>query len=133
VIQGPAGRPAQIQTHRTVGTTSQQETLLIKPILSWLKRTALTVMLVLPLAAAAQTGDKPFSNEQLDQMLAQIALYPDSLLSQVLMAATYPDDFAKAAAWSKANPDAKGDSAVTMVESEPWDPSVASLVPFPRH
>ena len=105
---------------------------MIKPILSWLKRTALAVMLVLPLAAAAQTSDKPFSNEQLDQMLAQIALYPDSLLSQVLMAATYPEDFAQAAAWSKAHPDAKGDSAVTMVESEPWDPSVASLVAFPE-
>jgi hypothetical protein len=52
----------------------------IKQILSWLKRTALGVMLLLPLAAAAQTSDKPFSNEQLDQMLAQIALYPDSLL-----------------------------------------------------
>jgi hypothetical protein len=104
----------------------------IKPILSWLKRTALAVMLLLPLAGAAQTIDKPFSNEQLDQMLAQIALYPDSLLSQVLMAATYPEDFAQAAAWSKAHPDAKGDSAVTMVESEPWDPSVASLVAFPE-
>ncbi len=104
---------------------------MIKQILSWLKRTALGLVLLLPLAAAAQTSDKPFSNEQLDQMLAQIALYPDSLLSQVLMAATYPDDFAQAAAWSKAHPDAKGDSAVTMVESEPWDPSVASLVAFP--
>ena len=106
---------------------------MIKQILSWLKSTALGLVLLLPLAAAAQTSDKPFSDEQLDQMLAQIALYPDSLLSQVLIAATYPDDFAKAVAWSKANPDAKGDSAVTMVESEPWDPSVASLVPFPRH
>lgn len=54
----------------------------------------------------------------------------DPLLSHVLMAATYPDDFAKAAAWSKANPDVKGDSAATMVESEPWDPSAASLVAF---
>ena len=58
---------------------------------------------------------------------------PLLLLSQVLMAATYPDDFAKAAAWSKAHPDAKGDSAVTMVESEPWDPSVASLVALAFH
>lgn len=45
---------------RAVGTTTQSETQVIKPILSWLKRTALAVML--PLAAAAQTGDKPFSN-----------------------------------------------------------------------
>jgi len=75
---------------------------------------------------------KPFSNEQLDQMTAQIALYPDSLLSQLLMATTYPDEFAKASAWSKAHPDAKGDAAVTAVESENWDPSVASMVAFPE-
>ena len=49
---------------------------MIKPILSWLKRAALAVMLLLPLAAAAQTSDKPFSNEQLDQMLAQDAPGP---------------------------------------------------------
>ena len=48
------------------------------------------------------------------------------------MATTYPDDFAKATAWSKAHPDAKGDDAVKMVENEPWDPSVASLVAFPE-
>ena len=105
---------------------------MIRKFLSGLKRAALGIVLLLPLAAAAQTSDKPFSNEQLDQMLAQIALYPDSLLSQVLMAATYPEDFAKAVAWSKAHPDAKGDSAVKMVENEPWDPSVASLVAFPE-
>ncbi len=104
---------------------------MIGQISLWLKRALLGIML-LPLAAAAQTSDKPFSNEQLDQMLAQIALYPDSLLSQVLMAATYPEDFGKAVAWSKAHPDAKGDSAVKMVENEPWDPSVASLVAFPE-
>jgi hypothetical protein len=103
----------------------------IKRILSWLSGVAIGVALLLPLASAAQTGDKAFGNEQLDQMLAQIALYPDPLLSQVLMAATYPDEFAAAVAWSKAHPDAKGDAAVKMVESEPWDPSVASLVAFP--
>ena len=83
-------------------------------------------------APSAQAQDaKPFTNEQLDQMTAQIALYPDSLLSQLLMATTYPDEFAKASAWSKAHPDAKGDDAVKMVENENWDPSVASMVAFP--
>jgi hypothetical protein len=75
---------------------------------------------------------KPFSNEQLDQMTAQVALYPDSLLSQLFMATTYPDEFAEAAKWSKAHPDSKGDDAVKLVESEPWDASVASLVAFPE-
>ena len=76
--------------------------------------------------------DKPFKQEQLDQMLAPIALYPDALLSQVLMAATYPADVADAAKWSKAHPDQQGDEAVKAVENEPWDPSVKSLVAFPQ-
>jgi hypothetical protein len=73
-----------------------------------------------------------FSHEQLDQLTAPIALYPDSLLSQVLMAATYPADVEDAATWSKANPNQKGDAAVKAVDSESWDPSVKSLVAFPQ-
>lgn len=73
-----------------------------------------------------------FSTQQIDQLTAQIALYPDSLLSQVLMASTYPTDVAEAAKWSRANPDAKGDEAVTMVQNQPWDTSVQSLVAFPQ-
>lgn len=72
-----------------------------------------------------------FTAEQLDQMLAPIALYPDSLLAQVLMAATYPGNVSDAVAWSKAHPDAKGDDAVRQVAEMPWDPSVQSLVAFP--
>ena len=75
---------------------------------------------------------KAFKQEELDQMLAPIALYPDSLLSQVLMAATYPSDVADAAKWSKAHPDQKGDAAVKAVADQPWDPSVQSLVAFPQ-
>jgi hypothetical protein len=79
----------------------------------------------------AQQGAS-FSREQLDQMMAPIALYPDSLLSQVLMAATYPADVAEAAKWSKANPNQKGDAALKAVEAQPWDPSVKSLIAFPQ-
>ena len=75
---------------------------------------------------------RPLSNEQLDQLTAQVALYPDALLAQLLMATTYPDQFALATKWSKAHPDAKGDDAVKSVESEGWDPSVASMVAFPE-
>jgi hypothetical protein len=98
----------------------------------WLRRVTVAFALALPLMSAAQTADKPFSKEQLDQMTAQVALYPDSLLSQLFMATTYPDEFAKAVAWSKANPDSKGDDAVKMVENESWDPSVKSMVGFPE-
>ena len=101
-------------------------------LITRLRRLFTAIVLALPLMAAAQTADKPYTSEQLDQMLAQIALYPDSLLSQVLMAATYPDEFQQAVGWSKSNPDAKGDDAVKMVESKGWDPSVASLVAFPE-
>lgn len=73
-----------------------------------------------------------FPQPQLDQMLAPIALYPDSLLSQILMAATYPQDVAEAASWSRAHGNPRGDQAVRSVESRPWDPSVMSLVAFPE-
>jgi Protein of unknown function (DUF3300) len=89
------------------------------------------LILVSPLPAAAQDAQS-FKPEQLDQMLAPIALYPDALLSQVLMAATYPSDVALAVAWAKAHQDVKGDAAVKAVESQPWDPSVQSLLAFPQ-
>jgi hypothetical protein len=99
--------------------------------MAWFYRLAAIVMLAMPLTAAAQDA-KPFGKEQLDQLTAPIALYPDSLLAQLFMATTYPDEFALAYQWSKAHPDAKGDDAVKMVESEPWDPSVQSMVAFPE-
>ncbi|MBK6805545.1 MAG: DUF3300 domain-containing protein [Betaproteobacteria bacterium] len=82
--------------------------------------------------AAAQADFRPFGKEQIDQLTAQIALFPDALLSQVLMAATYPKDVAEASAWARANPDEKGDAAVSLVQDKPWDPSVQSLVAFPQ-
>lgn len=82
--------------------------------------------------AAASAPADAFSAEQLDQMMAPLALYPDSLLAQVLMASTYPGDVADAVKWTKAHPDAKGDDAVRQVGSQAWDPSVQSLVAFPQ-
>lgn len=84
-----------------------------------------------PGAAYAQSAAK-LSNQQLDSLTAPIALYPDALLAQVLMASTFPQDVEAAAAWSKANPNIKGDDAVKAVASQPWDPSVQSLVAFPQ-
>jgi hypothetical protein len=77
--------------------------------------------------------DNPtFSQQELDQILAPIALYPDSLISQILMAATYPLEVVEAARWSSANPALKGDAAVQAVDSRDWDPSIKSLVAFPQ-
>ncbi|AWP81998.1 DUF3300 domain-containing protein [Bordetella bronchiseptica] len=81
-------------------------------------------------AGSAQAQAK-LDNARLDQLLAPVALYPDSLLSQVLMAATYPDDVAAAAKWSADHPKDSGDAAVKAAEGQPWDPSVKSLVAFP--
>ena len=80
----------------------------------------------------AQGEAPPYSKEQLDQLLAPVALYPDSLLTQLLMAATYPAQVAEAVTWSAANPNVKGDAAVTKAESQGWEPSVTSLVAFPQ-
>lgn len=74
---------------------------------------------------------KSFKPEQLDQMLAPIALYPDPLLSQILMAAGYPLEIVEAARWQQANPTLKGDAAVQAVKDKEWDASVKSLVAFP--
>ncbi len=83
-------------------------------------------------ATAAPAGQQAvFRQEELDQMMAPLALYPDALLAQVLMASTYPGDVADAVVWSKAHPDASGDDAVRQVADQPWDPSVQSLVAFP--
>src|SRR5260370_41881272 len=82
-------------------------------------------------AAQAQNEQKKFSPQELDQILAPIALYPDSLLSQTLIAASYPLEIVEAARWSKANPNLKGDAAVTAVKDQSWDVSVKSLVAFP--
>lgn len=73
-----------------------------------------------------------YEQPELDQMLAPVALYPDALLSQVLMASTYPLEVVQAARWSRANPHLKGQDAVRAVESRDWDPSVKSLVAFPQ-
>lgn len=88
------------------------------------------VLMTMPAVVAAK--DSTFSQAELDQILAPIALYPDALLSQMLMASTYPDQIAEAANWSKSNTNEKGDDAVKAVQDKPWDPSVASLVAFPQ-
>ena len=82
--------------------------------------------------AAAPASGAAMSPEQLDALLAPIALYPDQLLAQVLMASTYPLDVVSAARFVKANKGLKGDALDKAVEKETWDPSVQSLSAFPQ-
>ncbi|MRS15189.1 DUF3300 domain-containing protein [Enterobacteriaceae bacterium RIT691] len=84
-----------------------------------------------PTTAGAQQVAATYTPAQIDQWVAPVALYPDNLLSQVLMASTYPSNVVQAVQWSQDNPSMQGDAAVQAVANQPWDPSVKSLVAFP--
>ena len=79
-----------------------------------------------------QPATQKFAQEELDQMLAPIALYPDSLLAQILMAATYPLEIVQADRWAKKNRNLSGDQLNDALDQKDWDPSVKALVPFPQ-
>lgn len=87
-----------------------------------------------PRQALAQDSsylDEAYSREELAQMLAPIALYPDALLSQVLMASTYPIEVIEADRWIKRNPNLRGDALDNAMLPEDWDPSVKAICHFP--
>jgi hypothetical protein len=93
----------------------------------------LMAMTVVPSGTFGQPADQPvFKPEELDQLLAPIALYPDSLLAQIFMASTYPLEVVQADRWAKQNKDLKGEALTAALEKQPWDPSVKSLVNFPQ-
>jgi hypothetical protein len=75
-----------------------------------------------------------YAPEQLDQLLAPIALYPDPLLAQILMASTYPLEVVEATRWvqDRNNGQLRGDQLDAALQQQDWDPSVKSLVPFPQ-
>ncbi len=122
-----AGHAARRQRKERVRVMMRK--LCIRPLM-WV----LIISLALPAGGFAQ-GDAEapavFRQEEMDQMLAPIALYPDSLLVQILMAATYPLEVVAAARWVNANPGLKDDPLAEAMEQKDWDPSVKSLVNFP--
>ncbi|MBL4673996.1 MAG: DUF3300 domain-containing protein, partial [Arenicella sp.] len=75
-------------------------------------------------------GTEPLEQAKLDQLLAPIALYPDSLLSQILVAATYPLEVVQANRWRQANQSLTEDQVIAAIEDKQWDPSVKALTPF---
>lgn len=83
-------------------------------------------------AASAASKASAISQEKLDSLLAPIALYPDVLLAQVLMASTYPLDVLEAARWQRENPDLSEEALQDALASFDWDPSVKSLVTVPQ-
>lgn len=82
--------------------------------------------------AATPVAYTPPSAQNLYQMVAPIALYPDRLVAQVLAASTYPDQITDAAGWLGRNPGLRGDALVRAVNDQPWDPSVKALTAFPN-
>lgn len=92
----------------------------------------LTLLLALPAGPYAQEPQaKQLSQAELEQILAPIALYPDDVLAQILIASTYPLEIIQADRWAKQNMGLKGDALTAALEKQPWDPSVKSLINFP--
>ena len=118
---------------------------------SWCRKASAVVLAVAMLFAAApldtraaQDQDQPApaqapqgpayetqSPEQLQQLVAPIALYPDSLVAQILSASTFPEQVVEADRWVQNHQDLKGDALAQAVDQEPWDPSVKALAAFP--
>jgi Protein of unknown function (DUF3300) len=69
--------------------------------------------------------------EELEQLVAPIALYPDALVSQILAGATYPTEIVEADRWVQDHPDLKGKDLADAVDQQPWDPSIKALTQFP--
>jgi len=103
--------------------------------------TTLSFLLVIgamPLDAAAQQSEPtgysgqgvPLSAEELQQLVAPIALYPDALVAQILGASTFPDQIAAAASWLQQNSNLTGTTLMETVNTQPWDPSVKALTQF---
>ncbi|WP_426610589.1 DUF3300 domain-containing protein [Bradyrhizobium sp. McL0616] len=88
-------------------------------------------------ASQAQTqgqapSDQKLTEGQLEQLVAPIALYPDPLLTQVVMASTYPLEIVEAARWSRDNPGMNGAALQSAMQTQPWDPSVKALAAVPQ-
>ena len=96
---------------------------------------AFTAMLIVgsPVWAQPQSpAGTTLTTAQLEQLVAPIALYPDDLLSQVLMASTYPLEVVEAARWSRDNPKVTGKALEDAMQKQAWDPSVKALTAVPQ-
>jgi uncharacterized membrane protein YgcG len=101
---------------------------LTRVIVAW----ACAAVMLTPLVRAQDTAQTAsFKKEEIEQLVAPIALYPDALVAQILMASTYPLEIVSAARWSKANPNVKDKALEDAMQKQTWDPSVKSLTAFP--
>ncbi|MGB7465554.1 MAG: DUF3300 domain-containing protein, partial [Candidatus Acidiferrum sp.] len=82
-------------------------------------------------AAPAEEAAPKIPDAELDSLVAPIALYPDPLLSQALVASTYPVELIQLQQWTKKNTGLKDQALADAVAKQPWDPSIQGLAPFP--
>jgi Protein of unknown function (DUF3300) len=84
--------------------------------------------------AAQDASGPPYTqqtSDQLQPLVAPIALYPDSLVAQILAASTFPEQLVDADRWVQTHPDLKGEALAQAVDPQPWDPSIKALTTFP--
>jgi hypothetical protein len=84
-----------------------------------------------PSSVVPPAGDQLLKPERLEALVSPIALYPDSLLSNVLMASTYPLEIVQAERWLTGNKDLSGDGLKAAVDKQAWDDSVKALIATP--
>jgi hypothetical protein len=110
----------------------------VQMVLGTIRVLILALLFLAPIAAAAQTPEtssaqsQPLKPEELDQLVAPIALYPDTLLAEVLMASAYPIDIVQAERWLQSHKNLKGDQLKAAIAKEDWDDSIKSLVATPE-
>jgi hypothetical protein len=128
---GEAGRGCNVAGHQRNRLLKNPKSLIVVLLV------AMILPGLLPNATAAEpsvaaSAQAPMSQDKLDSLLAPIALYPDQLLTQALIASTYPLDVVEAARFVKANKNLKGEALDKAVLEKKWDPSVQSLTAFPQ-
>ena len=118
---------------------------MISTLLKQLLSATLSFLLVFPAVPSEAGGQQtaptessgsaaqgaPLTADELQQLAAPIALYPDALVAQILGAATFPDQVATAADWLHQNKNLTGTALTQAVDAQPWDPSVKALTQFP--
>jgi len=93
---------------------------------------AISLLITSAFAQDSNSNIELISQAELEQILAPIALYPDTVLSHILIASTYPIEVIQAERWATSNSNLQGSEAVEAVSNEDWDPSVKALVAFPQ-
>jgi hypothetical protein len=115
---------------------------MIKAFFKQLLAVTLSLLLIFPVVPREAAGQQPppagysgqgapLSADDLQQLVAPIALYPDALVAQIMGAATFPDQIAAAAVWLQQNKNLVGSALAKAVDAQPWDPSVKALTQFP--